>query len=126
MRTATPPYDRHRGEVNELLDAGQTDGEIMSAIDETELDADQKAALGAIVSSSRDQRIGIDEHAQRETAIARAKDRAWRLALHRRRQRRRSDDNGVRYGDATSYGESGEAISPRQTLVARVWRLLNP
>jgi hypothetical protein len=123
MRTATPPYDRHLGEVNDLLDAGQTGPEIMSAIDETELDADQKAALCATVASSND-RGG--EQARREIAIAGAKDRAWRLALRRRRERRRNDDDGVRYGDATSYGESGEAIPPSPTVIARVRRLLRP
>jgi len=127
MRTASPPYDRHLGEVNDLLDAGQSRSEIVSAIDETELDADQKTALCLVASGSSDPRGEAGEQAQRETAIAGAKDRAWRLALRRRSQRRRQDDDGVRYGDAVKYGESGEAIPPPQkTLIARVRRLLNP
>ena len=125
MRTASPPYDRHLWEVNDLLDAGQSGPEIMSAIDETELDADEKAALCLVASSSDNARVDAGE-AQHDPAIAGAKDRAWRVALRRRSQRRRQDDDGMRYGDATKYGESGLAISPPQTLIARVRRLLHP
>jgi hypothetical protein len=129
MRTASPPYDRHVGEVNDLLDAGASRSEITAAVAETELYAEQKAALCLLMSRLDDPPAGASEEAQRETAIAEAKGRALaRLALdgrERRRRPRRAD--GFRYGDAQKYGESGELVQPqRQPLLARVRRLLNP
>jgi hypothetical protein len=127
MRTASPPYARHVGEVHDLLAAGESHAEISAAIEDTELAADAKTALCLVVSRSDDRQAEASEETRRESAIAHAKRRAWRLALDRRIRRRPPADGRVRYGNATRYGESGELVSPpRATLTSRVRRLLHP